>query len=169
MPPFYRDTVCISCLIHKGKDRLDEVSSLRAVALGVVAHVYHELQQRLGAYQTNHRQEQSAEDGTGQGGMDDAGCGLIIACAHRLCRSNTGTNGKTHEKVDHQCGNGSGRTHRRNGNTSAEPSHHHQVGCVEENLQKTGDRNGDGEEEDVLHQRAVEHVVISCAQKNRLL
>ena len=46
MPPFYHDIVCISCLIHKGMDHLDEVSSLRGEVLGAVAHGYHVLLQR---------------------------------------------------------------------------------------------------------------------------
>ena len=48
MLPFYRGTVCISCLIHKDMGRLDEVSSPHGVALDVVVRAYHvQLQQRV--------------------------------------------------------------------------------------------------------------------------
>jgi hypothetical protein len=46
MLPFYRDIVYISCLIHKDMGHLDVVSSPRAMALDVVAHVYHDLPQQ---------------------------------------------------------------------------------------------------------------------------
>jgi hypothetical protein len=42
MLPFYRDTVCISYQIHMDMGHLDEASSLREVAQGVVAREYHD-------------------------------------------------------------------------------------------------------------------------------
>ena len=62
--PFYHGIVCISCLIRMDMGHLDEVSSLRAVALGVVAHVYHELQQRLVRWQLQHEPQHLSERGS---------------------------------------------------------------------------------------------------------
>ena len=93
---------------------------------------------------THNGQHHAAHQSRRHGGVDGAMHILILPTAQRVGHGNTGTYGQTDEQVDHQHGDGTGGTHCRQRDTAAEAAYDDQIGSVEQQLQKTGQDNGNG-------------------------
>ena len=83
-------------------------------------------------------------DGGGQRGMYRAVNDLILPTAKTMGDGHACAYGQTDEEVDEQTGNGTGGAHCGDGHAAAELPHHHEISRVEQQLQKTGQNNGDG-------------------------
>ena len=133
------------------------------------AHVQAGLVQHLfgGAHQLQHGRRQGDADNQHNAAKNQAGQhrgvhrlpqGLGIAGAVILGHQHVCAHGKTDEQVDDQVDKGAGRAHRRQGLGPHELPHHDDVRRVEQQLQNAGNRQGDGEPDDLPQQRAMGHV-----------
>ena len=90
---------------------------------------------------------------------------LILPTAKAMGDGHACAYGQTDEEVDEQTGNGTGGAHCGDGHAAAELPHHHEISRVEQQLQKTGQNNGDGILDDVRKQRPFQHVSVRLIQK----
>ena len=129
----------------------------------------HPVQEGAGEGDADDGQHHTADQSGGQGRMDGVVDHGIFPAAQGVGHRNTGTHGKTYEEIDHQIGDGTGGTHGSHTDTAAETADDHQIGSVEQQLQKAGQDDGDGIQDNVGQQRPGKHAVVQTLHEEHLL
>ena len=74
--------------------------------------------------------------------------------------------GQADKKVHHQVGNGAGGADGCHADAAAEAAHDYQIGGVEQQLEETGENDGNGKADDAGKQRSFQHTLIWTGQGN---
>ena len=146
-------------IVDHGKDHAGEIDAHINRGKGkYILRGAHQFQKGGGKDDTNDRDKNSADQCSGNCCMDGPVGTFLLPAADGMGHGHTGANGKSHKQIDDQIGDRAGGTHGGDGNTAAETAHNDQVCRIKQQLEYTGENDGDRVQDDAGNQRPLKHI-----------
>ena len=150
-------------IVHHGKGHADEDDAhVERRLIDDVGGRVHQLQHSARAEQADHADQQAADGAHGDGGVHAFLDRIAVARAEGPCYHNARADRKADEKVREQRRQRTRGAHGRQRGRAGEAADDGHVRHVEQDLQKTGQHQRDGEFQNRRDQRRVEHIHVAA-------